>query len=196
MHKIAFFFISSLLFISSFSFVKVGIPDNFNSLLTRAGMSFSAPKGGIETPVLPNQQLNYDYAVKYPGNNTEIRYLVQPMDEAIAAYEEKERTKKAGQINIHPNKSYMVGLQAILYNLSGGKHVMINEPGKVISKSGYNADWSADAWLEPVGEFSGGYPFCKVIAIHKDNAYYFYLTKSKTSSIDLINQTSHTLKFN
>jgi hypothetical protein len=192
-----FFLYSTLVFLLS-SFHTPSLPDSFNILIERASLNFSLPKGYTEAIVTPNTQLNYDYAVKYPASNVEIRYLVQPMDELIAAYEEKERHKSPGEINIHPNKSYFVGLQAILYNLAGGKHVVINEPGQVISKAQYNADWTANAWLEPVGEFANGYSFCKVIAIHKDNiadAYYFYLTKSKTTCIDIINQTSFAMKF-
>jgi len=120
------------------------LPSTFTSLLTRAQMSFDKPAGSEETLIIKNSQMNYEYAVKFPGHNFEVRYALRPLDSLMKQFEAMK--KDPGVIsNISPNKFYPMSFQAILLNISGGrlgKGTIKMFPPEAVKKE-FNADWGA-----------------------------------------------------
>ena len=79
------------------------LPASFTELLTKSGMVFQMPEGMVEAPVVPNDQMNYEYALKYPDKKFEIRYAIRPLADRMADYREKEKNKKDGEVFANPN---------------------------------------------------------------------------------------------
>jgi hypothetical protein len=187
------------LFLVLTAFTSDNSPKAFKDLLGRAKLTFQKPAGLEETKIIENRQMNYEYAIKYPKKKFEVRYAIRPLDNLLSDYEEKEKNKKPGDINIHPNKLYSSLLQVTAMNISGGKLPEISVFDKQAVKQEFNADWGATTFVEVGKEFGQDYKYCMIVAIHKDNfadAYYFYLSDSKDGFDELMEPAFHSLKFN
>lgn len=189
---------TGLLALLLMSFSSNKLPKKFNDLLDRAQMTFVAPEGLKSTRIIENRQMNYEYALKYPATDFEVRYAVRPLDNLLKDYAQKEKNKQPGDINIHPNKLHNSLLQAAIMNISGGQQPEIKTFDKNAVKQEFNADWGALAFFETGKEFGQDYKYCLVVAIHKDDvadAYFFYLAKSRDRFDELMQPAFHSLKF-
>jgi hypothetical protein len=187
-----------LLLLALMSFDSSQLPKKFSSLLERAQLTFEAPEGLKPTKIIENRQMNYEYALKYPATDFEVRYAIRPLDNLLKDYEQKEKNKQPGDINIHPNKLYNSLLQATILNISGGQLPEIKVFDKNAVKQEFNADWGALSFVELGKEFGQDYKYCLVVAIHKEDvadAYFFYLSKSRDRFDELMQPAFHSLKF-
>jgi hypothetical protein len=185
-----------VLFISAFQSDKIQV--NFKDQLAIAGMMIDMPKGFVETKIISNQQMNYEYAIKHPEKNFEVRYAIRPLGELIKSYNENEKNKKPGDININPNQFFASSFQATCLNISGGQMPRVNQFPKQAVKSEFNADWGATTFMKVGKEFGQQYQFCMLVAIHKDNladAYIFYLSDKQETISELVEPVFHSLKF-
>ena len=161
-------------------------------------MTFERPSGLIETPIITNEQMNYEYALRYPENNFEVRYAIRPLDLLIEEHNENEKNKNPGDIYIHPNKLHKSLLQATILNISGGQLPQIQQFDTNSVKSEFNADWGATTFVAVGKEFGQDYKYCMVVALHKEDigdAYYFYLANTKDNFNDLMEPIFYSLKF-
>jgi hypothetical protein len=189
---------AGLLLLVLTSFTSDNLPKKFTDLLERANLIFEKPAGLEETKIIQNRQMNYEYAVKYPKNNFEVRYAIRPLDKLLHYYEEMEKNKKPGDENIHPNKLYSKLLQVTTLNISDGQLPEITVFDKDAAKEEFNADWGATTFVEVGKEFGQKYKYCMIVAIHKDNsgdAYFFYLSDTKDGFKELMNAAFYSLKF-
>ena len=188
-----------LLFITLTAFKADNLPPLFSSLLTRAQMTFVAPEGYTEVQPVQNGQMNYEYALKYPGKNFEVRYAIRPLDTLLQQFLTEEKNKKPGDVNISPNKLYSALYKATVLNIAGtGVLPQISAFDKTAVKNEFNADWGATSVCAPGGTFGKGYKYCLAIAIHKDNigdAYCFYLGDNQQDMQSLIEPIFHALRF-
>ena len=185
-----------LLSVSSFQSDKNAV--NFKNQLAKAGLSFEMPKGYTETKIISNQQMNYEYAIKHPEKNFEVRYAIRPLEDLIKSFNESEKNKKTGDININPNQFFASSFQATCLNISGGQMPRVNQFPKQAVKLEFNADWGATTFMKVGKEFGQQYQFCMLIAIHKDNladAYIFYLSDKQETISELVEPVFHSLKF-
>ena len=189
---------TGLLLLVLTSFTSDNLPKTFTDLLDRANLTFQKPAGLEETKTIENRQMNYEYAIKYLKKKFEVRYAIRPLDDLLRDYKEKEKNKKPGDINIHPNKLYSSLLQVTTLNISGGQLPEVTLFDKQAVKQEFNADWGATTFVEVGEEFGQKYKYCMIVAIHKDNlgdAYFFYLSDSKDGFDELMNPAFHSLKF-
>jgi len=183
--------------ISSFASDNV-LPKSFTDILVKANMTFEMPKGLIETTIIENRQMNYEYALKYPDKRFEVRFAIRPLGKLISDYREKETNKKPGEIFLNPNKLYSSLFKATVLNISGGKMPENMEFDKASVKVDFNADWGATTFVVPGKEFGQDYKYCMVVAIHKDDfgdAYIFFLADSTDKFSELSDPAFYSLKF-
>jgi len=191
-------FLAGLLFLILCSFKTDNLPKTFTELLDRANLVFTKPDGFEETKIIKNRQMNYEYALKHPKKKFEVRYAIRPLDNLLSDYEEKEKNKNTGDINIHPNKLYSSLLQATALNISGGQFTEVTEFDKQAVKNEFNADWGASTFVQVGKEFGQDYKYCMMVAIHKDNlgdAYFFYLSDTREDFDKLMSPAFYSLKF-
>lgn len=161
-------------------------------------MVFEMPKGFVETDIIANRQMNYDYAIKHMTKQLEVRFALRPLNNLIRSYTELEKNKKPGDFNIHPNRLYQTSLQTTILNISDGRTANFRQFPSQAVKAEFNADWGATAFIEVSKEFGQNYKYCMVVALHKDNladAYYFYLSDKQETINELIGPVFHCLKF-
>lgn len=177
---------------------EIVLPKTFTDILIKSNMTFDIPKGLIETTIIENRQMNYDYALKYPNKRFEVRFAIRPLGKLLSDFRDKEANKKPGDIFINPNKLYSSLMSAIVLNISGGKLPEMAEFDKASVKSEYNADWGATTFVVPGKEFGQDYKYCMVVAIHKDDigdAYIFFLADSTDNFSELSDPAFYSLKF-
>jgi len=178
---------------------KAGLPTAFTALLDRAHIDFTLPAQYTEAPITKNSQMNYDFALKHPGKNFEIRYAIRPLDTLLAQYERREKSKQPGDVNISPNNFYRTAFMATMMNIAGSRSMPgMNEFGNDAVKKEFNADWGATSVCEPAGDFGKGYKYCIGVAIHKNNTadyYCFYLTDNKADFATLMQPVFYAMKF-
>ncbi|MFC5684658.1 hypothetical protein ACYE2N_00205 [Flavobacterium sp. MAHUQ-51] len=200
MNKAKLLSIGILLFVLTAASTKK-VTTGFQEKLLKSKMNFEMPKEYLETAVIPNNQMNYDFAIKHKEKEFEIRFAIHPLDDRMKNYLDKEKSKKSGEINKNPNELYQASFLAIAMNVSGVfdkiPRTSTYRPESI--KAEFNADWGAMAMVETGKEFSTVYKYCLIVAIHKDNiadAYYFYLANDQQTLKELIQPVFHTLKFN
>lgn len=187
-----------LLFFMLSSFSSDHLPKAFRNMLEEGNLTFERPPGMEETGIIENRQMNYEFALKYPDRNFEVRYAIRPLNKLVKEYDAWEKNKGPADIQIHPNKLYASLLQVTTLNISGGQLPEVIEFDAQAVKEEFNADWGATTFVEVGEEFGQLYTYCMIVAIHKDNfadAYFFYLSDSKEQFGELMNPAFHSLKF-
>lgn len=169
---------------------------DFQSVLNDCGMRVTIPEGFVEVKVLKNGDMDYDYAIKYPDKDFEVRYSIRPI-KCKSYANENVKSEMESQRSFR-NSSYETVLKTIILNLTGGVESAIQPFGQEAVKHEFNADWGAAAFVKLKSDFGKGFIYCMVVAIHKDDvadAYYFYLANSKEKFSEYMNPFFHSLKF-
>lgn len=191
-----FLFIVGLIIFISYSFSLK--PDQFSELLTRSELIFTQPENFTAIEIIDQNTMQYEYALKHNTKNFEVRYAIRPLDELIKTYEKKEKNKKEGDINIHPNKLYETLLQSTTMNISGGYLPEIVVFDSLAVRQEFNADWGGTTYVEVGNAFGANYKYCITVAIHKNNvadAYLFFLSDNTENFDDVMLSAFHSLKF-
>jgi len=192
------FVLFGLLFLGLTSFQEKKLPRTFSKLLDRGKMTFTKPDGLTEVPTIENEQMNYEYALKYTDKNFEVRYAIRPLDIIMKEYQESIKNKKEGESILHPNKYCSPSLQATVLNISGGQLPNISQFDNEAVKNEFNADWGATTFVAVGEEFGQSYKYCVVVAIHKDDigdAYIFFLSDTKVDFDKNMQTAFHSLRF-
>lgn len=168
----------------------------FEDLVKECGMSLSIPSSFVESKIIANKNMDYEYAVKYPDKDFILRYAIRPIQYKIYP---NDSVKKAVESKIKiRNTTYEANLKSVLYNISGGYDYEFKAFDKSSAKDEFNADWGAITLVELRSEFGKGYRFCMIVALHKDNvadAYYFYLSNAQDSFPISMRPLFHSLRF-
>lgn len=189
--------IISIIILTMTSFTITDLPERVKILLEKTDMTLEIPEGFIETDIIENNHMNYDYALKDTTDKFEVRYSIHPLTEMVKEYEEWEKTKKEGDIRIHPNKMYPAVASAVAFNISG-KMANLSPFNDEAVKNEYHADKGGVTGVDPKEAFAGGYKSCLMLVLQKDDvatAYIFFLANDKETLIKALTKASYSLKF-
>jgi hypothetical protein len=169
----------------------------FKELLHDCDMHITIPPEFEESSVKENGDMDYDYAIKYPDKDFELRYAIRPIryknyaNDTIRREIESQRGFR--------NSAYGTVLQTIILNITGGIDYKIQVFDKDAVKKEFNADWGATSFVDLHSDFGKGFKYCMIVTIHKNDvadAYYFYLSNSKDKFSENMEPLFHTLQFN
>lgn len=177
-----------LLFVSAAALAQSktsNVDANFTKLLNKAGLTFKRPVGAINTPVIKNPEITYQYAVKYPKRNLEIRYSVIPYAGKPVKVAPVTNGVILGTVDTNIIKHFDAYSRQLATNAGGGmkdSNIRIGGFPPDQAKKEFGAD-RMTFWMIPVKNksFATSYKFCNMVAIHKDNvgdAFIFYLCNS------------------
>lgn len=162
-------------------------------------MLFNKPGSLVSVNAKKDSPIIYQYALKYPGRQFEVRYIVVPLDSQVAQYKASQNDTSITAIdpNLFFNKVFTVftlnasgsifsyGPQVKYFNLEG-------------TKNEFNADEMGTVMVSPSSEFGEDYLYCLIVGIHKNNvadAYYFFLFNDLRAFPALMKLPFHALKF-
>lgn len=168
----------------------------FQSILCDCGMNVNIPGGFVESKIIDNNDMSYEYAIKYPDKDFELRYSIRPITYKKYA-NDTVKNEMEGQRSFR-NTSYAIILETVILNITGGVKYNFQTFDKDAVKSEFNADWGATTFVELKSEFGKGFKYCMIVAIHKNDvadAYYFYLANSKDKFSENMDPLFHTLRF-
>jgi hypothetical protein len=148
---------------------------DFQSLLAETGIEFQPTPDFVSCPVLENNVFRYQYAMRSPSGELEMRFRIDSFARLEA--ECKTGMEEVDMLTrVSLNKSYTANFVALIHNLSGGRFV---EPTVIKPESTallYDADWSALCFLRLVDNgFAANHDSAYVLAIHKDGVADVYV---------------------
>jgi hypothetical protein len=168
----------------------------FEALVKESGMTLNIPESFVESPIVANKNMDYEYAVKYPDKDFILRFSIRPIQSKVYP---NDSVKKAVERNIKVrNTTYEANMKSVLYAISGGYDYEFKAFDKTAAKDEFNADWGAITLVELRSEFGKGYRFCMVVALHKDSvadAYLFFLSNKQDSFPTGMRPLFHSLRF-
>src|ERR1035437_2631337 len=89
----------------------------FKSQLAECGMKVNIPPGFIESKIIENDDMGYEYALKYPDKDFELRYAIRPITYKVYA-NDTVKNELEGQKGFR-NSSYRTILETIILNITG-----------------------------------------------------------------------------
>jgi hypothetical protein len=170
---------------------------DFKSKLVNCGMKINIPTGYIESKVVENQDMRYDYVIKNQDNDFELRYSISPITKTTYA---NDTEKKMMEDHIaFRNTSYKVILMTIITNVAGGGTVtkLLEYDASAVKKE-FNADWGGTIILEPKSDFGKGFKKCMIVTIHKKDladAYFFFMFNTKEKFMQYAVPLFHSMQF-
>ena len=168
----------------------------FEDILKECGITLNIPEMFIESPVINNKNMDYEYAVKYPDRDFVLRYAIRPIKYKVYP---NDSIKKAVESKIMVrNNTYEKNMKSVLFNISGGYDYEFKAFEKSAAVDEFNADWGAITLVELRSDFGKGYRFCMVVALHKDSvadAYLFFLSNAQDSFPKNMRPLFHSLRF-
>lgn len=171
--------------------------NEFTQTITNCGMTFTLPLKFLDSKVIKNDDMEYDYALKYKDKEFEVRYAIRPI--LLIKYSSVDEQKEMESQKSFRNSQYKIILSTIILNITGGVDYKIQEFDSDAVKTEFNADWGATTFVELNSDFGKGFRYCMIVAIHKKDkadAYYFYMANSKENFSENMDPLFHTLKFN
>ncbi|MDR2955669.1 MAG: hypothetical protein LBV43_11360 [Prevotella sp.] len=173
----------------------------FAELVEKNLMTFAMPEGYKEVETIKNPHMNYEYAIKHETEDFEIRYAIRSLEGLINDYEEREKNKKEGEENSHPNAMYPTIAFVVGSNISGimpDKMKIAPFPDESV-KNEFGADKGCNTTFDQVREqFANGYKNCTMVVIQKDDvatAYCFFMYNDVNTFMKLAMPTFYRLRF-
>jgi len=159
-------------------------------------MEVDIPVGFKECKIIDNADMEYEYAIKYPKKDFELRYAIRPI--TYKSYLNDTIRKDFENLRPFRNSQYKTVLQTVILNLTSGVDFPTSDFDKDAVNKEFNADWGATSFVQLKSEFGKGYKYCMIVAIHKHDvadAYYFYLSNSKDGFSENMDPLFHSLRF-
>lgn len=149
--------------------------NDFQALLAEVGVEFTPPKGFVPCPVRENSVFSYQYALRSPSGDLELRYRI----DSFARLDVERKTAFAGMemlASVSLDQIYETNFVAILYNLSEGvfaePRVFDPEHAAVL----FGADRAALCFVRMAAKnFSPDYDAACVFAFHKEHVADAYI---------------------
>lgn len=149
--------------------------DDFQTRLTETGIELTPPPGFVPCPVRENSVLAYQYALRSPSGDLELRYRI----DSFTRLEAGRKAASAGMEMISSvsfNDMYETNFTAMLYNLSEGVFAMpmLFDPEPAAEL--YGADRAALCFVRMAAkDFSPDYDAACVFAFHKEHVADAYI---------------------
>ncbi len=149
--------------------------DDFKTLLAEVGVEFTPPPDFVPCPVRENGTFHYQYAVRSPAGDLEVRYRIDSFDRLEA----ERKAASAGMemiSSVSLDQMCAANFMAILFNLGGD---MLVEPTVFKPETSaflYGADWCALGFVRLTSkDFTPDYDSAYVFAIHKNGVADVYV---------------------
>jgi spermidine/putrescine-binding protein len=193
------FLIITILFISV-SAVHSQISSRAKKALKKNNLEFILLDGFAEVTVVPNNEMNYDFAFKHGLDTFEVRYTIYPLKSKLKEF--KKNLKKPSIKMVHPNFYWEEKYNENIRNLSKLTNSEI-PTSRRISEKAVNEEFNADAaaltyfTLQSV-TFSPEYKYCLMMILHKNfetDVYISYLGNDRETIEVLALEMFHALRF-
>jgi hypothetical protein len=172
---------------------------NFNTLLSENHLVFEKPEKFTETETFENEDMYYDYALKYDLDSFEVRYTIFPLHTLLEDYQKSLEDPNTS--TLHPNKYHTSLFMANILNVS--QSGMENMPGIIdfpeeAVKKEFGADYGGTSFFSANSEFGKDYKYCLMMVILKKDVadvYISFLSNNKEKFEEYMLLAFHAIKF-
>lgn len=188
-----------LLFLSTFT-VHSQINSKAKRTLKKNKLELIVPLGFAEVTVVPNTEMDYDFALRHGLDTFEVRYSIYPLDDKLKEF--KKNIKKPTVKLVHPNFYWEEKYNENIRNLS--KLDKKDVPAaRQISEDAMNDEFNADAGAVTFFQlqstsFSPEYNYCLMMVLHKNfeaDVYISFLGNDRDTIEILALKLFHALRF-
>jgi hypothetical protein len=167
------------------------------------GIKFTRPANSKEVPVIKNDELNYQYALKDTVTHIEIRYSIFPLQQLVNEYNGPH--PDTGMSRVDPNFLHTNYLLAVAFKVQGKEMSLdatgmpeLHELPHATVDLEFNADWGAEVNVQPCDEFAQKYKYCTIFEMHKDNiadVFIMYLYDNKDTFEEAVKPDFHSMAY-
>jgi hypothetical protein len=193
-----------LLIISILCFTTFPVQSQINSkakrTLKKNKLEFTIPQGFAEVSIVPNSEMDYDFALIHGLDTFEVRYTIYPLDDKLKEF--KKNIKKPTVKLVHPNFYWEEKYNENIRSLSKLEKAEV-PAGRIISVDAVNKEFNADAgavtYFTLKSEFfSPEYKYCLMMVLHKNfeaDVYISFLGNDRDTIEILALKMFHSLRF-
>ncbi|AFL96283.1 hypothetical protein [Ornithobacterium rhinotracheale] len=160
------------------------VTPEFDKRLKDNQLTFDYPKSFENVPVIENAQMPYDFAIKMPNKDFEVRYRI------VQALEGKNITAK-------DIDAYTLIAASNIGGVNKANRIMTLSSNDV--KNEFNADFGSVTITEVKGDFTKNkYKYCYLVTLAKDKVatvYIMYLGNNVQEFRSLMDPIINSLKF-
>ena len=164
----------------------------FHQLMDEAGMVLQCDDGYVGVPVVDNELLPYEKALRTGDGSMEIRFVIRPLARITIDYEDPHNAAP------EPEHLFPLLFQSLTEQLSGGRHSPHREYPAQKARESFNADWAAASTFDVMPGFNAAFNHGFMIAMHgvgKADAYTVMLFDDYETARPAINEALNCLVF-
>jgi spermidine/putrescine-binding protein len=193
-----------LLFIALLSFLSFSVHSQINSkakrTLKKNKIEFTIPQGFAEITVVPNTEMDYDFALRHGLDSFEVRYTIYPLADKLKEF--KKNIKKPTVKLVHPNFYWEEKYNEYIRSISKLEKSQV-PAGRQISETAMNEEFNADAGAVTYfalnsESYSPEYKYCLMMVLHKNfeaDVYVSFLGNDRDTIEILALKLFHALRF-
>ncbi|MBL4755313.1 MAG: hypothetical protein JKY52_17175 [Flavobacteriales bacterium] len=168
----------------------------FDSLLSRAHLTYTLPEGHKDLDIEFLHKIPHNKAIGPTDSSYQIRYWIRPLDTWVADHNKKSKKEKKN--SMQPNALCKSMMMLAVLDASNNKSQGYQESQyPELTKQTYNADWEASTIVES-GWPQVAFKYCYIWCLHKDDigdVYIYVLADKKEDFSKIIGNISTSIKF-
>ena len=164
----------------------------FQALLEESGMVMKCDEGYVDAPLVANEVLPFEKALRTADGVMEIRFAIRPLARITIDYEDPHNAAP------EPEHLFPLLFQSLTESLSGGRHSPHREYPAKLAMELFNAEWAGASTFDVVDDFQTEYKHGFMVAMHgsgKADAYTVMLFNDYEAARPLIDQSLTCLVF-
>ena len=164
----------------------------FAALLEESGMVLQCDEGYVDAPLVANEVLPFEKALRTTDGAMEIRFAIRPLARITIDYEDPHNAAP------EPEHLFPLLFQSLTESLSGGRHSPHREYPAAEAMALFNAEWAGASTFDVVDDFQTEYKHGFMVAMHgsgKADAYTVMLFNDYGTARPLIDQSLTCLVF-
>ncbi len=169
--------ITALLLALSVTAIYAQTEKEFRKLLQENDLVFTMPANFTETGVKKNQELYYNYAIKYEKDTFEIRYTIFSLESLFENYEKSLIDSNVSALD--PNKFHHSMFMTSILNIAQSGFESMPQtsafPEEAV-KTEFSADYGSTSFFIANSGFAEGYELCLLMVLHKEDVADVYVS--------------------
>ena len=164
----------------------------FQALLEESGMVLQCDEGYVDAPLVANEILPFEKALRTADGVMEIRFAIRPLARITIDYEDPHNAAP------EPEHLFPLLFQSLTESLSGGRHSPHREYPAEEAMGLFNAEWAGASTFDVADDFRTQYRHGFMVALHgsgKADAYTVMLFNDYATARPLIEQSLTCLVF-
>lgn len=164
----------------------------FSALLDESGMALNCDAGYVAAPVVANELLAFEKALRTEDGSMELRFSIRPLSRITIDYDDPHNAAP------EPEHLFPLLFQSLTEDLSAGRHSPHREFTAEQANELFNADWAAASTFDVIPKYRADYNHAFMVAMHgvgRADAYTVMLFNDYETAKPAIEKSKACLQF-